>query len=350
MNNEQVSQLIERIVYLTSLASRRQDVEQFADTLSMITARWSKNEAMSEGDQKQLQSLEDEIKLYLVTKDPLRSFTLESLEQRVVQKPGHAIVRPISEFGGIIATSLAVGLVAFALSFWIDLQAGALLCVGVFFIALHVGIAWLYRSALKNFRSDFRQAYVYLGVSAVLLSIGFTHYVVINLLQLDRYAAFQYGGVTWLIALPFVLMYLGLRKYARLLQINTLFASLALAGCAAMATALVLVVLPHRAVAEPLYFHIWTVGAWMLPIFALLSSVLANKIRRVVTAAYSRSMTWLYYYTLAVGLGSVLAGGALFWLGGLYGERLAAVIAICGLPPQLVLLYAAYSFKKETSK
>jgi hypothetical protein len=85
-------------------------------------------------------------------------------------------------------------------------------------------------------------------------------------------------------------------------------------------------------------------------LFALLSSALASKIKKTVTSVYAKSMDWLYYYTLVVGLGSILSGGVMYASGELYGERLAAVIALCGIAPQLVLLYAAYSFKKETSK
>lgn len=350
MNNQQVSQLIEQVIYLTSLISRPREVEQFKDTLSMITARWNSNEQMAESDQDRLKELDTQIKMYLVTQDPLRSFTLESLEKRLNASSDRRSAPKISAFGTITMLSLCVGLIAFAVSFPLDVQGRALLCVSLFFLALHIGIAWLYLSALKNFRSAFRQSYVYISASAIALSIGFTHYALINLLKLDRYPLFQYGGFTWLIALPFILMFLGLRPYVRLLQIKTIFSSLPLAGCATMALGLVMLVIPHRDVTAPFYYHFWTVGAWAITLFALLSGALAGKIKRSVTAAYSRSMTWLYYYALAVGLGSIGAAVAQMWTGGLYGEKLAAVIAFCGIVPQLAFLYAAYSFKKETSK
>jgi hypothetical protein len=350
MNNEQVSKLIERIIYLSSLASRRQDVAEFTDTLSMITSRWKNDQEMPENDQKELQELENELKIYLVTKDPLRSFTLETLERRINDKSSRIRTPTISEFGGIIIGSFLAGIIAFALSFSTDIQSRALLCVAVFFIALHIGIAWLYISALKYFRSTFRQTYVYLSIAAVLLSVGFTHFAVINLFQLDRHPIFQYGGVTWLIALPFVFMFLGLRQYATVLQIKSIFTSIALAGCVVVAIAILLLVLPKPSVNEPLYFHIWSIGVWAIPLFALLSSALASKIKKTVTSVYAKSMDWLYYYTLVVGLGSILSGSVMYASGELYGERLAAVIALCGIAPQLVLLYAAYSFKKETSK
>lgn len=85
MNNDEVHKLISRIMYLSSLASSK-DVEPLLDTLRKVTAGWKEGEAMNPADQATLKDLESQIKMYLVTRDPLHDSTLDSLEQRVKEK------------------------------------------------------------------------------------------------------------------------------------------------------------------------------------------------------------------------------------------------------------------------
>ncbi len=343
--NDQDRRLVDRITYLATLASRNKDIDAMMDTLREITAHWHAPAPLTPEDHAALERLENDLKHYLVTADPLRNFTIESLEERVSTRTNHTSWYSLA---GVIAISMATGALAFLLP--LSANTRILLSVPLFFVVLHIGTAWFYLTALGNFKQDVRWAFIYISAGIVMLSLAFSHYVILSLLNIDSYPALRYGGITWLFSIPFMLIFIGLRSYARLLQVKSKFTSSWLAPTIALAAAVVLLFVPHGAVPNTIYFHIWSIGAAMISIFALPSSILAHKIQQAATAAYAKPMRWLYYYTLVVGLGSVVAVGAVFWLGELYGGPLALVTAACGTAPQLVLLYTGYSFKKETGK
>ena len=77
--------LIERITYLASLVSNLQAVDSKLDTLRVITARVGAGNQISlgESERSQLLVLENDLKNYLVTSDPVRSFTAEKLQRRL---------------------------------------------------------------------------------------------------------------------------------------------------------------------------------------------------------------------------------------------------------------------------
>lgn len=340
-------QLVDRILYLASLASRKNDIDSMMDILREVTAHWHDPEPLLPQDHAALEQLESKLKHYLVTADPLRTFTHESLEARLARqaKGGSPERRNLI---AVLLISVTTGALAFLAP--LPLSSRLLLCVPLFFVALHIGIAWFYLTALRNFNQDVRWAFIYISAGIVMLSLAFSHYVILSLLNIESYPILRYGGITWLFSIPFMLIFMGLRVYARLLQISSRLLTSWLAPTIALVAAGLLWFAPHSAVPNDFYFHIWSIGAAMISIFALPSSVLAYKIQKAATAAYAQPMRWLYYYTLAVGLGSVAAVGAVFWLGELYGGPLAVVTAACGTVPQLVLLYTGYSFKKETGK
>ncbi len=343
-------QLVDRILYLGSLASRRQDIDPLMDTLRVVTASWNPVQPLSASQDRQLKELEKKLKDYLVTLDPLRSFTYETLEKRLMEQAQGHIQFWKDSYWGTVIISVIVGCISFVLPLSLGLKDRALLSTFLGFVILHVGIARFYITALKNFKNQFRKVYVYLSAAAIVLSIAFAQYLIIELFDLSRFPQFRYAGIAWLFSIAFILMYLGFRMYAQMLQIKTRFTSLGVALSIAVGASILILVLPHHSVAEPLYFKISSVATGLLPVFSLLSASLAKKIKQTVTPAYAKSVNWLYYYTLVVGLGSILGQVAFHLLGELYGERSAVIMIVFGVAPQLVMLYASYLFKKETSK
>src|SRR5688500_9457648 len=73
-------QLIDRIVYLASLASDPRSVDVTLDKLRIITVKSSE---LSSDDFKTLQAIQSELEDHLVHKERLRSFTKASLRQNV---------------------------------------------------------------------------------------------------------------------------------------------------------------------------------------------------------------------------------------------------------------------------
>ncbi len=350
----QAREQIDHITYLASLASRRDEVDVMMDTLRRVTAKWNGTGPLEDADQHSLATLEHDLKEYLVRTDPLRSFTLETLEQRVQShntRKGLGFISPASYslLTIVLITIGAAGLCLVA-PYMLPLKTRLLLTIPVLFTVLHMGIVWFSLTSLKNFKTDVRKVFLYFCAAAIIFAIGFSFYIVIALYHLDRFAAFRYAGLAPCFGIPFALIYLGLRSYAKLLGLQSRLLSLRLmlGICAAMFTSTVL--LPHAKTSSELFFDLGTISASMIPVFAFAGSILANKIRHHVTPAYAKPMTVLCWY-LRLNMGSsVLAIIALFVVGELQGAALNVVLAVCGIPPQSILLYASYLFKRETGK
>lgn len=345
---------MDRITYLGSLASSREDIDSMLDGLREVTARWDGQAPLGETDRQRLRDLEGHLKQYLVARDPLRSFTLDSLEKRLRQQSQNSPM-PADGAAESLAIILFVAFFSPLLSLLVSpysFSFGSRLLVGIplFFVTLHLGIAWFYFTSLKNFNQDLRRAFTYICAGTIVLSLGFSHYVLIELFGWQRYEFLHYGGITWLISLPFILMFLGLRIYAQLVGVTSRLMSPPVFLGSTLAVLALITVLPHASVPSEVSFDLWAMGAAIIPIFALLSARLTGKIRRNVTAAYVTSMVWLHRYLLLVGLGSISATIAFFSFGELYGNTLNIVIAVCGIAPQLLLLYTGYLFKRETGK
>lgn len=324
------------------------------DTLRQITSSWDGTLPLDQNDHQQLITLESQLKQYLPTRDALRAFTPETLDARLkkqastdlhVQNPaGHSLII-------VIITSLLAGGTAFIIPpYDLTITMRALVSIPLFFLGLHIGIAWFYLTALRNFNENLRRSFRYLCAGIILLSLGFSHYVVLQLFDLGRYPAFKYGGITWLLSVPFAFMFFGLRIYAKLLGVKSRLISLPVVAGLTAAVAGGLMFIPHRPASEEILFDVGLIGAAMIPLFGLMSAILAHHIRKAVTQAYAKSMTWLYRYMLLVGLGAILASAFLVAFGELRGTALMLVTAVCGTPPQLLLLYTGYSFKKETGQ
>jgi hypothetical protein len=343
-------QLVDKIVTLATLASRREDIDPMMDTLRKVTSFWSDALPLNTSQLTELKSLEQKLKNYLIHEDPLRFFTPETLEKRVLEQTKNNAIPWINGFFASIVIALLAGSVMLVLPFALSVQHKIWLATFLAFVMLHIEIARFYITALKDFKSEFRQVYIYLSATAIVLSIAFAQYLIIELLELSRFAMFRYAGMAWLFSIAFILMYLGFRRYAHLLQIKTPFTSLGVAGGIALAAGVIVLLLPHHTVPDPFYFKISAVATGMLPVFALMSAALMKKIKEVVTPAYASSINWLYFYTLAVGVGSIFGQGAFHFLGELYGESSAIVMILFGITPQLVMLYASYVFKREIGK
>lgn len=340
--------LVDRIGYLCSLASDPIAVGRMTDTLRDVTSRWRPPAPMDTQDRTALSQLERDLKAYLMRDDPLRAFTPQTLEERLQAK--NQINKDTSSLLYVLLVSVAAGAGSFAVPSRLSAEYRTLLTVPLFFLALHIGIAWFYLSALRNFNQTFRSAFTFFCVGLVLLSLGFSHYVLIQLFGWHDYPAFRYGGITILISICFVFFYLGLRLYAGLLHIKSWLMSLPLVASITAGLVALAVFVPHPPVPHETYYDISLACAALLPLFSALAAGLAHKIIRNVTPAYGRSMKWLYAYLLMVSIGSIPSTIALYWIGELYGSTLYTVIALCGIGPQLLLLYTGYSFKKETSK
>lgn len=341
---------IDRIISLARLGSDPNAIDPMLDDLRSVTATWDGQQPLDQANESRLNSLESQLKNYLINTDPLRRFTLETLEKSV-SETDKVKINPKRDLYVVLGSSIGASAMMFILPvFGLPLQKSLLLTIPVFLVVLHIGIAWLYLSALSNFKQEFRQAFVLICAGIVLLSVTFSHYTLIELLGLGDQQLFRYGGITGLATLSYGLFYFGLRKYAGLLNIKNFFTSVgALLGISA-AVVVVAILVPHGGenVVEP-FFDLSFACLCLFSVFLFFDAGVAGKITKSVTPAYAKSMKWLYIYLVAGFIGSLGGTLGLPIVGQLSGGFLYVLLAVLGIGPQLILLYTGYLFKKETS-
>ncbi len=349
VNNPSKGQ-VDRIVQLARLGSSPQAMDPLLNSLRAVTANWDGVSPLQPDAEAKLWELEKNLKAYLVTKDPLRKFTTDSLDQYLStgvsseMRAQRGVV--ITLMASVLVASLAILLPLMGALSW-DL--GFKLMIPLFLLALHTGIAWLYISTLSTFNAGVRRAFAFICAGIVLLSVAFSHYVAIELLGLNDWEFLHYGGLTFLVTASYFLIYVGLRIYAGLLGVRNFWTSwrnlLAVGAVVTLAACLV----PHGgSVPTEWFFDVGLSGMWLFTICLAFGAGVAGSIIKNVTPAYARSMHSLYLYLLIGCLGSLGGTIALPVVGQLNGGFLYTLIAIMGIPPQLYLLYTAYSFKKET--
>lgn len=334
---------IDRILLLAKLGSDPRSIDPMLDDLRRITAGWNRVEPLSESRLITLRQLEANLKNYLINSDPLRRFTSETLEARLQNQRGDAPGESKRDLAIVSCASLLAAVAALLLN------KSVLLTIPFFLVTLHIGIAWLYLSALVNFKKEFRQAFIYICIGIVLLSVAFSHYIAIELLKLGEYQLFRYGGITALATICYVFMYIGLRKYAGLLGIKSFFTSLPKLLGVSLAVVAAAILVPHtgQQTFEP-YFDFSLACIWLFTMFLAFGVGVSRQITKSVTPAYAKSMKWLHIYLILGCVGSLGSALGLPIMGQLNGSALYILIAALGIGPQLILLYTGYSFKKET--
>lgn len=342
---------IERITQLARLGSNPQAIDPLLDILRTVTIRWDGVSPLQPADNMRLQELEKNLKTYLLTEEPLRKFTAEGLETYL--KTG--ATSDARALRGLVAT-LVVSVLAALLGVLLPLAGvlpwdqGLKLMIPLFLVALHGGIALLYFSALGTFNASMRRAFVFICLGIVLLSVAFSHYVAIELFGLNDWEFLRYGGLTLLDASSYFFVYVGLRLYAKALGVQNFWSSWKNLLWVGALVVLAAWVAPHGGnVPTEWFFDIGLAGLWLFTTFLVFGAGVAGGILKSVTPAYARSMRWLHMYLMIGWVGSLGGAVALPVVGQLNGGFLYTLIAIMGIPPQLLLLYTGYSFKKETS-
>lgn len=347
---EESKQQIERILVLAKLGSDPETIDPLLDTLRIVTAQWDETKPLGPDDQSSLDELEQKLRTHLLHDDSLRRFTPETLNERLRPRQTKHDTAKRDALFILVASAVAAGLPFLLTLFSFPFQKSVLLTIPFFLVTLHAGIAWLYLSALSNFKQEFKRAFILICVGIILLAVVFSHYIAIEFLGLAQLPLFRYGGITALATLCYAFMYFGLRKYAGLLNIKSFFTSLpVLLGVAGVVVAAAVLV-PHakQQAFEP-YFDLALACLWLFTMFLAFGAGVAKQITKNVTIAYAKSMHWLYVYLISGCIGSL--GGALGLpiAGELNGGFLYILIAAMGIGPQLLLLYTGYLFKKETS-
>lgn len=218
---------------------------------------------------------------------------------------------------------------------------------------LQLAALWYFIASLKTFKLDLRKAYYWLSAGLLIFSLG--------QLQLPFTFIIQNAGI-WLayilILSPFLfgplVMYLGVRRFARLLKVHSFWARIWVAlGVALMGSAIPTVMLlivfgvVESQIAITLGLVTWGGG------FALAGGILAFKIQNSLSPAYHLAIKRLGVAMIALAfscLHEVIARGT---LGALDASAWYAQLNLSVWPflvTALLMLWAALSFRAVTKQ
>jgi len=210
---------------------------------------------------------------------------------------------------------------------------------------------WFYLSALRNFRPELRAVFLRLSAGIVLVGVQFSQFASVPFAGPELARLYQYGDVFVLIWLAQTMYYLGVRKYAQLLKIQSRVVSVKLFAGTMLAGVLVVVLaaaLFHMR--DPVYYIISISCIAGSCLAATLGAWVAYLIQQNLTTIYAQSMRWYYIFLASVAVGTLIYGVVVTVLGGLSGNEVYGIVGMLAGGPALLMLYTGYWFKKETSR
>lgn len=322
------------------------------DELRAVTAQMSPGASLTAQDIAILNNLQHKLEDYLIHKEPLRAFTAKSLQQRVASHFQHTAEAGRNRnlrlllIGAWVGFGLAYGigtLVASNASPVIQSQVALTMALAF----LYTCIVAFYVSALKEFKPGLRKAYI-----LIVAGIIFTG---VSVLQFPLTAIFDLGGSPWLhysgfqlgFAISCFLLYLGVREFAKLVNVTSRWFDLRpvlfITGIAILAGILA----PHTVhqTTKELYFDLSSALIATNITSMIAAAVLVYKIRRNVTVAYSPALLWFMAMNILVAVNTAHELGWLLAEGYLSPENSSLALAPFSISG-ILMLQAGYTFKK----
>lgn len=348
-HSEEDRTLVDNVIYLASLASEPAKVDPLLDKLRIITSQWRPEEALHPAARTELKGLSEQIIDYLVTDDPLRNFSRESLEQRI-QSKSQKTEKKIINYWLVVVGCLALASITLLLPV-ISVNAKLSLAVPIFLLALAVMTTWFYLTSLGSFKPELKRAFIYLCVGNIGLGFQYIAFSAIALLGIGNLPALRYAGMPIIAAVSYFLIYFGIRLYALILKVRSRLTSLRLA---LIITTILLIGISILAYLSHTTNAIWLVlselDIFIIGVSALLGASLARTISSSLNAAYAKSIRCLYYFLGIVAIVAAPFSIVMYSHGSLTGNLLGALLGAFGAPPMLLVLYSGWSFKRETSR
>lgn len=305
---------LDRILYLASLVSNRQQIEPTLELLRELTAtKISGDTPLTPPDAATLDRIENDLTQYLIVSEPLREFTAESLQQHIYERwEAKGLIRRLRwQVAAILGVSvlLVVGILLMtfepaSLRRDIALISGATGC--------YLGGLLLFLSALRRFSSAIRTVYrlfcagFFIGSISILVNAGLTfafayqdapswHWQELWFLNLGLYA-------------EFVPLYIASIKLAKLQGIQSIAMKGWLVAFLAVGGAAVLAFTPAGRAIEPAGGLI-AAFTWISCILSFASAVLIRRTWKSYTTLYRAPSRALW---LTISLGTIVWAGFTF--------------------------------------
>ncbi|HSE60796.1 MAG TPA: hypothetical protein VLA88_00720 [Candidatus Saccharimonadales bacterium] len=346
---ESAHKQIDRIVYLSSLVSDSRHIDAYLDPLRRITAVGSSDETtlLDPKVALTLNRIESELTEYLVKTEPLRSFTPESLQQRVYERfEAPKLIRSLRwQTTGIIALTLVVVGFVVNLPFStisVRLDVGLVLGIAV----CYLGGLFLFLSALKHFSAEAARAYLWFSLGFAIGSVS----LLINAILTLIYEAHTPWDKLWLLNFgvyaQYIALYTGSAKLANLQGVKSRLTNGWVVGLISLTTGALLLM-------PPVGREVEAVSGLVLPlvgmalILTIAAAELIRKIWKTSTPLYKAPNKALWFTFTAAALGWFVYGVSQFLpralakpMGELKISSLFFIVAT------ILLVWSAYRFNK----
>lgn len=296
--------ILDAVTFAATLVSRPSEIDAQLDRIRSITATRGPEQFTSH-DKQVLREVYDYIEEYLVKKETLRSFTRDSVRQRVYdylsgKRATHlrvplAIMWAIAVAGAVGANLLPESILPASIK--------PTLGVVLFFVTVHLGAAWMFWTGLRNFKDRTRWAYLPICIGIIL--VGITMLQVPLALAIGQYDSlwFRYGSSGIFITVAAGLIYTGVRRFASLSGVTNKLMSLPVIASLCIAIATIMSILPRPESDVPAWvmiasFFILVTGA----VLAFASAALVAITRKALGVLYKRPMAWFIASLIISGL------------------------------------------------
>lgn len=343
------SQLIDTISYLASLSSNPAEISPMLETMHTITTTRNRGATLSDAKRKMLLEIEKRIRSYLINDDPLRNFTTKDLND-LTENHFYVKNHNNSKTFQTIVTITAGIIIVCALISQLPLSSNQKIQTipVILSSSMLIYIAWLFLSGIKNFNPRLQQAYQWISSGFIMIGIGAGLSPATMIFpDLSSTVFFRYGLITPIFAIAYILIYHGVRLFAKTLNTKSQAASAQLvASTAAIASALI-VLIPHPTT-EPseLYFRITLISYAIAITLSSYSAYLAYKISHQIGSKYASSMKWFAIATGCVSLIAAAFATHTFTVGQVHSEPLA-VFSVLFATTGILLIVSGNLFKKQ---
>lgn len=337
-NRSPTATVLDEVMYLASLATHPDELEPLMNTVRLITARLKTQHQPSPQDERELARVRSQLNDYLLSKEPVRIFTPESLQLSIREHFAKQDHRPAWQLAVIIAATILAGFGCMLLPIPDQNTKGALtssIVIGV----ISAGAVFFFLSSLSVFKAGVRQAYHFIVAGVISTSLAQLVQPIINLVSSNTLDAnnIKIGiliDVTIFILPGAALTYSGVRKYASKMGITGRLTSARLLMGLLLGIGIVSALLGFTVINDRWLGPSQVIQGCVM-VMAILSAGIMRQIVSKTAFAYSRASRALFVSLLVNGI------TALYIYGFIPVYFIHSTSAVGFIPTSVMLLVAA---------